>query len=201
MNIVVDGVDIFVATGGCAFDPKKPTVVFVHGSGLDHRSWALQSRWFAFHGYSVFAPDFPGHSLSEGEPLKSIESMGKWLVKAIKHSGAESVHLVGHSQGFLVALEAATLLGEKIKSLTAVASASAIPVNESLVETAKKNTEEAAEMLLKWGFGSLSHSGSSAIPGMQPIGIGRQIMSKNPLAEDLLACNTYRLHSRNGTTA
>lgn len=23
MNIVVDGVDIFVATGGCAFDPKK----------------------------------------------------------------------------------------------------------------------------------------------------------------------------------
>ena len=30
MNIVVDGVDIFVATGGCAFDPKKPTVVFVH---------------------------------------------------------------------------------------------------------------------------------------------------------------------------
>ena len=183
MNIVVEGVNIFAATGGCAFDPKKPTVVFVHGSGLDHRSWALQSRWFAFHGYSVFAPDFPGHSLSEGEPLKSIESMGKWLVKAIKHSGAESVHLVGHSQGFLVALEAATLLGEKIKSLTAVASASAIPVNESLVETAKKNTEEAAEMLLKWGFGSLSHSGSSAIPGMQPIGIGRQIMSKNPLAE------------------
>jgi len=192
MNIVVEGVNIFAATGGCAFDPKKPTVVFVHGSGLDHRSWALQSRWFAFHGYSVFAPDFPGHSLSEGEPLKSIESMGKWLVKAIKHSGAESVHLVGHSQGFLVALEAATLLEEKIKSLTAVASASAIRVNESLVETAKKNTEEAAEMLLKWGFGSLSHSGSSAIPGMQPIGIGRQIMSKNPLAEDLLACNNYK---------
>mgnify|MGYP006417348519 CR=1 FL=1 len=155
MNIAVDGVNIFAATGGCAFDPKKPTVVFVHGSGLDHRSWALQSRWFAFHGYSVFAPDFPGHSLSEGEPLKSIENMGKWLVKAIKHSGAESVHLVGHSQGFLVALEAATLLGEK-------------------------------------GFGSLSHSGSSAIPGMQPIGIGRQIMSKNPLAEDLLACNNYK---------
>jgi pimeloyl-ACP methyl ester carboxylesterase len=50
MNIVVDGSNAFVATGGCAFDPKKPTVVFIHGSGLDHRSWALQSRWFAFHG-------------------------------------------------------------------------------------------------------------------------------------------------------
>ena len=53
MNIVVDGSNAFVATGGCAFDPKKPTVVFIHGSGLDHRSWALQSRWFAFHGLSL----------------------------------------------------------------------------------------------------------------------------------------------------
>ncbi len=130
--------------------------------------------------------------MSEGEALKSIESMGKWLVKAIKHSGAESVHLVGHSQGFLVSLEAAALLEDKLKSLTAVASASSIPVNESLVETAKKNTVDAADMLLKWGFGSRSQSGTSAVPGMQPIGIGRQIMSKNPLAEDLLACNKYK---------
>jgi pimeloyl-ACP methyl ester carboxylesterase len=192
MNIVVDGVNIFVATGGCAFDQKKPTVVFVHGSGLDHRSWALQARWFAFHGYSVLAPDLPGHSLSEGAPLKSIESMGKWLVKAIKNSGVETIHLVGHSQGFLVTLEAAILLEDKLKSLTAVASASSIPVNDSLVETAKKSSSEATDMLLKWGFGPGSHSGSSAVPGMQPIGIGRQIMSKNPLAEDLLACNKYK---------
>ena len=148
MNIVVDGVNIFVATGGCAFDQKKPTVVFVHGSGLDHRTWALQARWFAFHGFSVLAPDLPGHSLSDGEPLKSIESMGRWLVKTIKHSGAESVHLVGHSQGFLVALEAAVLLEGKLKSLTAVASAASIPVNEALVETAKKSASDAADMLL-----------------------------------------------------
>ena len=148
MNIVVDGHNTFVATGGCTFDPKKPTVVFVHGSGLDHRSWALQARWFAFHGFSVFAPDLPGHSLSEGGPIKSIEGMGKWLVKALKVAGCESIHLVGHSQGFLVALEAADSLGTKLKTLTAVASATSIPVNEALVEAAKKTPGDAAEMLL-----------------------------------------------------
>ena len=36
MNIVVDGDNIFIATGGCAFDPKKPTVVLVHGLSLIH---------------------------------------------------------------------------------------------------------------------------------------------------------------------
>ena len=192
MNIVVDGDNAFVATGGCTFDPKKSTVVFVHGSGLDHRSWALQARWFAFHGFSVFAPDLPGHSLSEGEPIKSIEGMGKWLVKALKVSGCESIHLVGHSQGFLVALEAAGSLRAKLKTLTAVASATSIPVNEALVEAAKKAPSDAADMLLKWGFGSQSQSGGSAVPGMQPIGIGRQIMSNNPLAEDLIACTNYQ---------
>ena len=192
MNIVVDGHNTFVATGGCTFDPKKPTVVFIHGSGLDHRSWALQARWFAFHGFSVFAPDLPGHSLSEGEPIKSIESMSKWLVKALKVAGCESIHLVGHSQGFLVALEAVSSLGTKLKTLTAVASATSIPVNEALVEVAKKTPGDAAEMLLKWGFGSQTKSGVSAIPGMQPIGIGMQIMSNNPLAEDLVACTEYK---------
>ncbi len=195
MNIVVNAYNTFVATGGCAFDSKKPTVVFIHGSGLDHRSWALQSRWFAFHGFSVFAPDFPGHSLSDGKPLKSIEDMGKWLVSALKIAGCESIHLVGHSQGFLVALEAASSLGAKLKTLTAVASALSIPVNESLVETAKKSPGDGADMLLKWGFGSHSQSGISAVPGMQPIGIGRQIMSSNPLAVDLVACTQYK----NGT--
>ena len=140
MILVVNNHETFVATGGCTFDSKKPTVVFVHGSGLDHRCWALQSRWFAFHGFSVFAPDFPGHSLSGGEPIKSIEAMGKWLVKALKVAGCESIHLVGHSQGFLVALEAASSLGAKLKTLTAVASASSIPVNEALVETAKNKS-------------------------------------------------------------
>ena len=192
MNIVVNTHNTFIATGGCAFDAKKPTVVFIHGSGLDHRSWALQSRWFAFHGFSVFAPDFPGHSLSKGKPLKSIEDMGKWLVSALKIAGCESIHLVGHSQGFLVALEAASSLGAKLKTLTAVASALSIPVNESLVETAKKSPRDGADMLLKWGFGSHSQSGISAVPGMQPIGIGRQIMSSNPLAVDLVACTQYK---------
>ncbi|NIQ27401.1 MAG: alpha/beta hydrolase, partial [Gammaproteobacteria bacterium] len=36
----------------------------------------------------------------------------------------------------------------------------------------------------------------SAVPGMQPIAIGRQIMARNPLYEDLVACSEYE----NGAT-
>jgi len=191
MIITVNKEKIFVATGGQAFDNSKPTVVFVHGSGLDHRCWALQSRWFAFHGYSVFAPDLPGHGLSTGKPLSTIEAMGQWLVKALNTVEVSSVHLVGHSAGFLVALEAAGGLGDTLKTITAVASSTSIPVSDLLITAAESSANEGADLMLRFAFGLQARAGISAVPGMQPIAIARQIISGNPLATDFKACHNY----------
>jgi len=191
VELQVRGIDIYASTGGKEFDPGLPTVMFVHGSGLDHRSWALQTRWFAYNGYSVLAPDFPGHSLSSGEALTSIEEMGLWLADFIQATGAKKVHVVGHSQGFLSALELARQAPELVKSLTGIGTAAAIPVNPALIEASLQSAGQAAEMLLQWGFGQNAQLGMSAVPGMQPIAIGRQIMANNPLAADLQACANY----------
>ena len=196
MYIKVDNNSTFVATGGKPFDASLPTVVLIHGSGLDHRGWALQARWFAFHGYSVFAPDLPGHSLSEGDALTSIEAMGSWLVRALDVAGVGDVHLVGHSQGLLVALEAAEILSDRLLSIVAISTGSAIPVNPSLIETAQNDPNLAAQMMLQWGFGNQHQQGASAVPGMQPIGIGQRIMANNPLAIDLAACDAYTTGSK-----
>ncbi len=182
----------YAATGGKQFDPSLPTVMFVHGSGLDHRSWALQTRWFAYNGYSVLAPDLPGHSLSGGEPLTSIEEMGAWLADFIRATGAQQVHAVGHSQGFLDVLELARAAPELLKSITGIGTAGAIPVNPALIDAARERAGDAAEMLLMWGFGPDAQFGISAVPGMQPIAIGRQIMAGNPLYHDLVACANYQ---------
>ena len=191
MELQVSGDNTYAATGGKDFDNSLETVLFIHGSGLDHRSWALQTRWFAYNGYSVLAPDLPGHSLSDGKPLESIEEMGLWLADFLDAAGVESAHVVGHSQGFLCALELARQATKKVKTLTGIGTAGAIPVNPTLIEAAQESAGKAAEMLLQWGFGHRSHLGMSAVPGMQPIAIGRQIMSKNPLAVDLQACANY----------
>ena len=196
MYIEVRGQKTYAATGGKEFDSSLPTVMFVHGSGLDHRSWALQTRWFAYNGYSVLAPDLPGHSLSAGEPLESIEEMGAWLADFIRAANVSRVHAIGHSQGFLDVLELARQAPELLKSITGIGTAGAIPVNPALIEAAKNSAGDAAEMLLMWGFGPDAQYGISAVPGMQPIAIGRQIMARNPLYEDLVACANYE----NGNT-
>lgn len=191
MNITLQNAPVYVATGGKDFNADLPTVLFLHGSGGDHRTWALQTRWFAYHGYSVLAPDLPGHSLSGGRAFTSIEQSGPWLVEFLEHAHVKQVHVVGHSQGFLSALELYKLKPEMCLSICAIGTAAAIPVNQALIDTAKDSSDKAAHMMCNWGFGPSAHQGMSSVPGMQPIAISRAIMSRNPLAADLQACADY----------
>ena len=191
MEVQVSGAPVYTATGGKDFDPSLPTVLFLHGSGGDHRTWALQTRYFAYHGYSVLAPDLPGHSLSGGEAFTTIEQSSPWLAQFLDACGAGKIHIVGHSQGFLTALAFAKDNAERIVSLTAIGTAAAIPVNQALIDTAKESTTKAADMMVNWGFGPAAHMGISSVPGMQPLGICRAIMSANPLAADLQACADF----------
>ena len=83
MKFKVNNNEVYASTGGRPFDKNKPLIIFVHGSGLTHMTWVLQTRYFAFHGYSVLAVDMPGHGLSSGESLKSIEDMADWVSDVI----------------------------------------------------------------------------------------------------------------------
>ena len=125
MKFKVRGIDTFASTGGRPFDKNKPLIIFVHGSGLSHMVWVLQTRYFAFRGYSVLALDLPGHGLSSCESLKTIEEMGNWVGDVIGAVGCKEASLVGHSQGCLVTMECAAQHPEKIKTLTLMGGASA----------------------------------------------------------------------------
>src|SRR5271165_4378890 len=121
MNLIVDGTETFIATGGREFDPGLPTIVFLHGAGLDHSVWALLARSFAHHGFGVLAPDFPGHGRSAGAPLSSIAALADWTATLIAAAGVPAARLVGHSMGSLVALETATRHPNRVTALALIA--------------------------------------------------------------------------------
>src|ERR1700749_2324136 len=137
MQLTVKGVDTFVATGGKAFDAALPTVVFLHGAGMDHTAWAQHDRWFAHHGYNVLAPDLPGHGRSAGKLLPGIGDMADWTSALLAAAGAKQAKLIGHSMGSLVALELAARHPDRVSALVLVGTAVAMTVGPDLLKAAE----------------------------------------------------------------
>jgi len=194
MYFEVRGKRAFASTGGKAFDNKKPVVVFLAGSGLDHTFWGLHSRFFAFRQYAVLCPDTPGHTNSEGPPLTSIEAIADWLNDALAALEIHEHSVVAHSQGCLVGLEYAARYPENLRSLSLIASGLATPVNAALLEAARNDPRTAINMMISWGFGPAGHLHQGPIPGNSMAGGGFKIMWRNApqaLATDLKACNDY----------
>lgn len=200
MYFEVNGKRVFAATGGKPFDDKRPVVMFLHGSGLDHTFWGLHSRFFAFRNYAVLVPDLPGHSNSEGPALTSIEAIGDWLNDVVEALNIDNISVVAHSQGCLNALEFVSRYPNKVRSVSFIASGLATPVNPALIAAAEKKPEDAIAMMVGWGFGRAGHFHRGAIPGYSMVAGGSKVMWRNvpdALAIDLKACNDYR----NGTEA
>lgn len=195
MYFDVNGKRVFASTGGKRFDKQKPSVIFLHGSGLDHTFWGLHSRFFAFRNYSVLVPDLPGHTNSEGPALTSIEAIGDWLNDVVKALGAKNISVVAHSQGCINALEFVSRYPENVRSVSFIASGLATPVNPALIESAEKNPEAAIAMMVGWGFGRAGHWHQGPIPGNSMVASGRKVMRGNvpgELATDLRACDAYQ---------
>lgn len=195
MEIQVDGKRIFAATGGKPFDATLPLVIFVHGAGMDHTVWALQTRWFAWHGYSVLAIDLPGHGKSAGPALGSIEEIGGWLVRLVEAAGVSDAALVGHSMGSLGALAAAAGGGDRVSRLALLGVGAEMPVHPDLLAATKSNDPAAWDLIVSWGFGKPAHFGLNRAPGLWMQGGGRSLLAAGPddvLGIDMAACDAYK---------
>ena len=195
MQLSVNGVDTFIATGGREFDPSLPTVVLLHGAGFDHTSWALHNRWFAHHGFGVLAPDLPGHGRSSGAPLSTIADMADWTAALLDASGAAKARLVGHSMGSLIALETAARHPAKVTALSLIGTAATMTVGPDLLKAAEANDHAAIDMVSIWGLGYAAELGGSLAPGLwMHFGAERVLERCKPgvLFSDLSACNSYQ---------
>ena len=197
MKFTVNNKEVFASTGGRPFDKKKPLIIFIHGSGLSHITWVLQTRYFAFHGYSILAIDLPGHGYSEGPALESIEEQGKWISDVIDSVEMKEASLVGHSQGCLVTIECAARNPNMIKTISLMGGAGAIPMNPMLLELAENNNPKAVDLMMDWAHGPAGHLGGHPVPGLYHLNTGSMLVQskeiKDTLGVDFRACDNYKI--------
>ena len=194
MNFTVDGRQAFAYTAAHDVDAAKPTIVFVHGAGLDHSWWGLQSRYFGYHGRNVLAVDLPGHGRSEGMPLATIGEMADWVLRLLDALKLPKAAVVGHSMGSLVALECAARRPERVERIALLGTAYPMKVGEAFLDAAKRNDQAAYDMETIWGHAPQVPLGGNPNPGMWMYGdmLARlERLAPGVLYNDLNACNSY----------
>jgi pimeloyl-ACP methyl ester carboxylesterase len=193
---------LYAYTGGRAFDPAAPCVVFLHGAQHDHSVWILQSRWLAHHGFAVAALDLPGHGRSRGPALGSVEDIAQAVAAALADLPSARFLLVGHSMGSLLALETAQRLGPRARGVALLAAAAPMRVSDALLAATRDDPDAAMQMINVW-----SHSAAIAPFAVRPgnPGPGFNIVWQNlrlmqriarangaaVLPTDFAACNAY----------
>jgi len=191
LNFTVDDKAAFAYTAAHAPDAQKPTVVFVHGAGLDHSTFGLQSRYFGYHGHNVLALDLPGHGRSAGPPLPTIGEMADWVLKIFPEG---KFKMVGHSMGALVALECANRRPERVERIALIGVAYPMKVSEVFLDAARRDDFSAYDMETIWGHAPQAPLSANPNPGMWMYGdmLARlRRLAPGVLYNDLKACNDY----------
>jgi len=194
MDLLVQGRRAFAYTAAHAPDPAKRTLVLVHGAGLDHSWWALQSRYFGYHGCNVLAVDLPAHGRSEGPALASIAAISDWVKQLLDQIGIARAAVVGHSMGALAALEFAARHAQRAERVALVGVAYPMKVSEGFLDAARRNDHAAYDMETIWGHAPRTPFSGNPNPGMWMYGdtLARlERLAPGVLHADLQACNAY----------
>jgi len=194
MDFAVDGKKAFAYTAAHDLERTKPTIVFVHGAGLDHSWWGLQSRYFGYHGYNVLAVDLPGHGRSEGPPLETVAAMADWVVRLLDAAGIERAALVGHSMGGLAAIECAARHPARVERMALLGVAYPMKVSAAFLDAARRNDPAAFDMDTIWGHASRVPLAGNPNPGMWMYGDTLARLARlrpGVLHAGLKACDDY----------
>ena len=120
MKFAINDTAAYAYTGAKPLVASQPTAVFIHGAANDHCVWALQSRYFAHHGWSALAIDLPGHGQSDGEPGTSIESLAQFVAAFLDSANVKHAAVFGHSMGAHALVQAAAFEPARFRQLVLI---------------------------------------------------------------------------------
>ena len=182
--------------GGRPFEPGKPTVILLHGAGMDHTVWSLPARWFAHHGYGVCVPDFPGtREEAKARPLGTVSDLADWTIALLSGIGCRPGPGGWTQHGRLgrAGMRPSASGACSVHWLYSV-QRPPCPYHPRLLEAAAEQPALAAAMMTEWGHAEAARLGGGRTPGVWMTGGARRLLVQAPegtLHAALRLCNAY----------
>jgi pimeloyl-ACP methyl ester carboxylesterase len=172
------------------FAEGKRSLVFIHGSGGDHRTWIKQYTKFQ-DTFNVTVIDLPGHGQSGGNGEQEVSSYVEWVRQFLDARTVKNPVLIGHSLGAAISLLFAIHHGELLSGIVAVGGGARMPVNEMILKGLKTDPDAVIALAAKF---SVSKENRERLSRTVIEGLSRA--NPDVLYGDFLACD--RLDIRDG---
>lgn len=185
------GSEIGLDIGRSGYDPERPSLLMVHGSGGRASSWLAQLSGLG-PGLNAAAIDLPGHGNTPGPGMNAMEDYAGWLIDFIAAGPIRPV-LMGHSLGGGIALALALKRPELISGLILVGSGCRLKVMPAVLEGMLANFEDTVKMTLKYAYAD------NANPRTVEQGIEHMLTNKPEVVlGDFSACDGFDACARLG---
>jgi pimeloyl-ACP methyl ester carboxylesterase len=188
----IDG-DIKLREGRAGFDPGRPSLLMVHGSGGTGLNWRPQLS--GLEAANPAAVDLPGHGETPGPGLERVEDYADWLAGLIAAGPVRPV-VMGHSLGGAIAQVLALRRPELIHGLILVGTGSRLRVLPAILEGLRTQPEQTVESIIGYAYGD------DPDPALVERG-RREMLEVDPgvILGDFAACDAFDATDRLGEIA
>ncbi len=185
-----EGREVGLSLGEEGFDPARPSLLMIHGSGGSVRAW--QAQLSGLRGVNAAAIDLPGHGRTPGPGRERVEDYAAWLAEIVAAGPLRPV-LMGHSLGGAIAQVAALQNPELFRGLILVGTGSRLKVLPAILEGILNDYQATVKMIVQYAYA----------PGADPrtLELGAEHMLECPAQVthgDFSACNAFDLTDRLG---
>ncbi|MBI5521048.1 MAG: alpha/beta hydrolase [Desulfarculus sp.] len=185
------GQNIGLRQGRQAFDPARPSLLCVHGSGGRAENFLPQLAGLSGQ-VNVAAIDLPGHGQTPGPGCQVVSDYAAWLGDFLAAGPLRPV-LLGHSLGGAVAMQLALERPHLLRGLILAGTGSRLKVLPAILEGLLNNFAPTVGMIVKYAYA----------PGADPrlIEQGTREMAQNDpqvIWGDFTACDGFDISHRLG---
>ncbi|TWI70307.1 pimeloyl-ACP methyl ester carboxylesterase [Desulfobotulus alkaliphilus] len=176
--------------GKTPFNPEKPSLLFIHGAGLDGRFWKLQMEGL-YPAANCFAITLPGRGASPLPACSSVADQASHIAAFLDHMKIEKPFICGISMGGAIVLN---LLAENSACFSGgiiINSGARLRVNPGIFEMVEKDFKNFKDLQIQ-----LSISPSTPADTIKPLLDAASIDNPDTITKDFRACDGFDIMDR-----
>ncbi len=179
--------------GQWPLDPAKPTVVFIHGSGLWSGMWENQMDALLDRANTA-ALDLPGHGRSKGPGMERIEDYTRVVAEFIQGISAPAPIPAGLSLGGAIALQLLLDFPDNFSAGILMSTGARLKVMPEILETVANDFAGYLAMFGQFGVSEKSDPGI-----LRPLVEKLETVGPEIVLGDFKACNRFDVMNRLGS--